>query len=79
MQNTDGMAKFRWLARAVAVAAFILLGSVLGPNAVSRSDGCDSLYNSQMGSCAGLAGASHRNCADHAMAVYIQCLTGRHF
>jgi hypothetical protein len=68
MRNIDDMAKFRRLARSVAVAAFILPGSILGPSAVSRADGCDSLYNSQMGGCAGLTGVSHRDCADHAMA-----------
>jgi hypothetical protein len=78
MWNIDGMAKLPRLARSVAVAALILVASVLGPN-VRMGDGCDALYNSQMGRCAGLTGVSHSNCADHAMAVYVQCLTGRHF
>jgi hypothetical protein len=78
MRNIDGMAKFPRLTRSVAVAAFILVASVLEPN-VRMGDGCDALYNSRMGGCAGLTGVSHRNCADHAMAVYIQCLTDRHF
>jgi hypothetical protein len=77
--TTNGIAKFLWLARAVAVAAFILLGSVLGPNAVSRADGCDALLNSQMAQCAGLSGVSYRNCKGHAMAVYTQCVTGAHY
>jgi hypothetical protein len=37
--NIDGMAKLPRLARSVAVAAFILVASVLGPN-VRMGDGC---------------------------------------